>query len=48
MELPPETIRYLVCKTMGWDYFTYRAQPASFVEEVWAHIVAENQAAGAK
>ncbi len=26
--------RYLVCKTFGWDYYTYEKQPSSFIEEI--------------
>ena len=26
--------RYVVCKEMGWDYYTFMAQPPFFIEEV--------------
>lgn len=26
---------------MGWDYWTYRNQPAIFVDEIWKHMVVE-------
>ena len=27
-------IRYVICKEMGWDYYTFQAQPAYFIEEI--------------
>lgn len=27
-------VRYVICKEMGWDYFTFESQPAFFVEEI--------------
>lgn len=29
-----EYTRYVICKEMGWDYYTYQAQPPFFIEEV--------------
>jgi hypothetical protein len=26
--------RYTICREMGWDYYTYEAQPASFIDEI--------------
>jgi hypothetical protein len=26
---------------MHWDYWTYRAQPAHFVSEIWNHMQVE-------
>lgn len=32
---PSETYqRYLLCKEFGWDYHTYQAQPAFFIDEL--------------
>lgn len=27
-------VRYVVCKEMGWDWYTYMAQPPFFIEEI--------------
>lgn len=34
--VPRKFIRYSICKMMGWDYYTYRNQPAPFIDELLA------------
>lgn len=41
--MPEATVRYLICKHMSWDYWTYQKQPVHFVQEVWNHYVTENE-----
>lgn len=36
--------RYIICKTFGWDYYTYENQPISFLEEIVIFINQENLA----
>jgi len=33
-----------ICKRYGWDYWTYQAQPAAFIDEVAQLIRAEQEA----
>ena len=37
-----EYLRYIICKEFGWDYYTYEAQPPSFLEEIYIFMVQEN------
>jgi len=43
VSLDPETVRYMVCRHMGWDYWTYRRQPVSFLDEVIEHMKIDMQ-----
>ena len=38
-----EYVRYLICKDMHWDYYTYESQPAFFIEEVLTIMNLEGQ-----
>ena len=40
----PDYIRYAVCKKMGWDYWTYQAQPAPFIQDILTFIALERTA----
>lgn len=31
----------MVCRAMGWDYWTWAKQPTWFLKEVWEHLSAE-------
>lgn len=37
---------YLICKHMGWDYWTYRSQPQSFVNLIFSHMNTEGAVSG--
>jgi len=38
-----EYLRYVICKEFGWDYYTYEAQPPSFLEEIYLFMYQENK-----
>jgi hypothetical protein len=46
--MPQEFTRYYICKTMGWDYFTYMSQPSFFISEIVDCINAEEMAQSVK
>jgi hypothetical protein len=46
--VPQEYLRFIVCKKMGWDYYTFMQQPDFFVEEVLICMQAENKYREAK
>lgn len=48
IEVPLETMRYIICEKMHWDYYTYQRQPWTFIQEVWEHMKAEGESAKAK
>lgn len=37
-------MRYVVCKTMGWDFYTYERQPVFFLEEIFVFLKQESEA----
>jgi len=39
--VPEATIRYVLCKHMNWDYWTYQEQPESFIKEILLHMQVE-------
>jgi len=43
LRIPEEYSRYVLCRKMGWDYYTYNAQPAFFVEQIADCINAEEK-----
>lgn len=42
--VPPEFTRYMICKKMGWDYWTYMAQPSHFIQDILTCMEAEDTA----
>ena len=40
-----EYLRYIICKEMKWDYYTYMNQPEHFLEEITIFIVQEGEKA---
>ena len=37
-QLDARTRRYIICKAMHWDYYTYQVQPDEFLVDVWAML----------
>lgn len=37
-----EYTRYVICKEMGWDYYTFEAQPPFFIDEILIFMKQEN------
>lgn len=35
--------RYIVCKEMGWDYYTFESQPPFFLEQLIIFMSYENK-----
>ena len=42
--MPPYAIRVMIMRAMGWDYYTYRAQPQFIIEQVLMFLNSESQA----
>lgn len=38
-----EYIRYLICKEMNWDYYTFESQPPFFIETILLFMNQEGQ-----
>jgi hypothetical protein len=43
-KVPYEYSRYVICRRMGWDYFTFNSQPAFFINEISECMEAEDKA----
>lgn len=43
--MPAEYRRYIVCKTMGWTWQEYAAQPAWFIDQILAFSSVESDVA---
>lgn len=41
VDLPEQTIRYIICKTMHWDWWTYYEQPPEFLNDILEHLTVE-------
>lgn len=39
-----EYARFLICKTMGWDLYTYESQPPYFIDQIMIFLNMEAQA----
>jgi len=46
--VPTEYTRYVICRRMGWDYHTYLAQPAFFIDEIVECMQAEDHVKNVK
>lgn len=40
-------LRYRICKEMGWDFYTYEAQPPFFIDEILIFMKQEGEKAKA-
>ncbi len=43
--MPADTIRYIICKHMHWDYWVFDAQPVEFISSIVEHINVEAEVA---